>query len=70
MRSLVKHVFYDEDNQRNGTEFKVLKGEFDDPRVIEMYELAANSNNEKPWSEREPTTGFMNITTTLRRWIS
>ncbi len=52
MRSLVRHVFYDEDGTRNGVEFKVLKGEFDDPRVIEMYELAADSLSKKPWSQR------------------
>lgn len=53
MRSLVRHVFYDKDGKRNATEFKELKGEFDDPRVIEMYELAADSNSEKPWSQRK-----------------
>lgn len=52
MRSLVKHVFYDKDGVRNAVEFKELKGEFDDPKVIEMYELAADSNSEKPWSQR------------------
>jgi hypothetical protein len=52
MRSLVRHVFYNEDGIRNGVKFKVLKGEFDDPRVIEMYELAADSRGNKPWSQR------------------
>jgi hypothetical protein len=52
MRSLVRHVFYDKDGRRNAQEFKELKGEFDDPRVIEMYELAADSNSKKPWSQR------------------
>jgi hypothetical protein len=52
MRSLVRHVFYNKDGARNGVEFKVLKGEFDDPRVIEMYELAADSLSKKPWSQR------------------
>ena len=37
---------------RNGVEFRELKGEFDDPRVIEMYELAADSRSAKPWSQR------------------
>ena len=53
MRSLVRHIFYDNDGKRNATEFKELKGEFDDPRVIEMYELAADSNSTKPWSQRK-----------------
>jgi len=53
MRSLVGHVFYDKNGKRNNTEFKVLRGEFDDPRVIEMYELAADSRSKKPWSERK-----------------
>jgi hypothetical protein len=54
MRSLVKHLFYDDKGIRNDTDFKVLKGEFDDPRVIEMYELAADSNNKKTsWSQRK-----------------
>ena len=52
MRSLVRHVFYNKDGTRNAQEFKELKGEFDDPRVIEMYELAADSNSKKPWSQR------------------
>jgi hypothetical protein len=52
MRSLVRHVFYNKDGSRNAQEFKELKGEFDDPRVIEMYELAADSNSKKPWSQR------------------
>ena len=52
MRSLVRHVFYNVDGTRNRRKFKVLKGEFDDPRVIEMYELAADSNSQKPWSQR------------------
>ena len=52
MRSLVRHVFYKKDGTRNAQEFKELKGEFDDPRVIEMYELAADSNSKKPWSQR------------------
>lgn len=53
MRSLVRHLFYYKDGKRNATEFKELKGEFDDPRVIEMYELAADSNSEEPWSQRK-----------------
>jgi hypothetical protein len=52
MRSLVRHVFYDKDGVRNEVEFKELKGEFDDPKVIEMYELAADSRSKKPWSQR------------------
>jgi hypothetical protein len=52
MRGLVKHVFYDEKGIRNSVEFKELKGEFDDPRVIEMYELSADSCSKKPWSQR------------------
>lgn len=53
MRSLVGHVFYDDKGKRNDTEFKILRGEFDDPRVIEMYEMAADSRSKKPWSERK-----------------
>jgi hypothetical protein len=53
MRSLVKQVFYDSNGIRNNVAFKELKGEFDDPRVIEMYELAADSNSTKPWSQRK-----------------
>lgn len=52
MRRLVKHVFYNKDGTRNKQEFKELRGEFDDPRVIEMYELAADSRSRKPWSQR------------------
>ncbi len=52
MRSLVRHVFYDKKGVRNTVEFKELKGEFDDPRVIEMYELSADSHSKKPWSQR------------------
>jgi hypothetical protein len=52
MRSLVRHVFYRKDGTRNNQKFKELKGEFDDPRVIEMYELAADSRSRKPWSQR------------------
>jgi len=52
MRSLVRHVFYDKKGGRNAVRFQVLKGEFDDPRVIEMYELAADSHSKKPWSAR------------------
>lgn len=52
MRSLVRYVFYNKDGSRNEQEFKGLKGEFDDLRVIEMYELAADSNGKKPWSQR------------------
>ena len=52
MRSLVRHVFYNKDGTRNRRAFQVLRGEFDDPRVIEMYELAADSNSRKPWSQR------------------
>lgn len=52
MRSLVKQLFYDKDGVRNSIPFKELKGEFDDPRVIEMYELAADSNSNSPWSKR------------------
>lgn len=53
MRSLVKQLFYDKDGKRNSTDFKELKGEFDDPRVIEMYELAADFHSKKPWSQRK-----------------
>lgn len=53
MRNLVRHVFFNKDGSRNANKFKELKGEFDDPRVIEMYELAADSNSKKPWSQRE-----------------
>lgn len=53
MRSLVKYVFYDEDGLRNQVHFKELRGEFDDPRVIEMYELAVDFNSDKPWSQRK-----------------
>jgi len=52
MRSLVRHVFYDKKGVRNAVKFKQLKGEFDDPRVIEMYELSADSHSKKPWSQR------------------
>jgi hypothetical protein len=52
MRSLVRHVFYDKDGIRNAQAFKELRGEFDDPRVIEMYELAADSNSKRAWSQR------------------
>lgn len=52
MRSLVRHVFYNPDGSRNQQEFKELRGEFDDPRVIEMYELAADSTSKVPWSQR------------------
>ena len=52
MRSLVRRVFYDKDGTRNGLPFEGIKGEFDDLRVIEMYELAADSHNKKPWSQR------------------
>jgi hypothetical protein len=52
MRSLVRHIFYSKDGTRNNQEFIELKGEFDDPRVIEMYELAADSRSQTPWSQR------------------
>jgi hypothetical protein len=52
MRSLVRHVFYDDKGKRNKQVFKELRGEFDDPRVIEMYELAADSRSKKAWSKR------------------
>lgn len=52
MRRLVKHVFYDEDGIRNKIKFEPLVGEFDDPRVVEMYELAADSSSDLPWSQR------------------
>lgn len=52
MRNLVKHVFYDESGHRNSVIFKEIRGEFDDPRVIEMYELSADSNSDTPWSQR------------------
>ncbi len=52
MRSLVRHIFYDKNGRRNAQEFKALRGEFDDPRVIEMFELAADFNSEKAWSQR------------------
>ncbi|MFP4357050.1 MAG: DUF4062 domain-containing protein [Puniceicoccaceae bacterium] len=53
MRSLVRHLFYENDGSRKDTEFKPLKGEFDDPRVIEMYDLAADNHSKKPWSQRK-----------------
>jgi hypothetical protein len=53
MRSLVRHLFYHEDGTRNQTVFKPLKGQFDDPRVIEMYELAVDTHSKKAWSERK-----------------
>jgi len=52
MRSLLRHVFFNLDGTRNDRDFKGLKGEFDDLRIIEMYELAAESSNLKPWSQR------------------
>ena len=52
MRSLVRHLFYKRDGSRKDREFKPLKGEFDDVRVIEMYDLAADSLSKKPWSQR------------------
>ena len=52
MRRLVRHVFYNKDGTRNKNKFEPLKGEFDDPRVIEMYDLAADTRSSKPWSER------------------
>jgi hypothetical protein len=52
MRSLVRHVFYKPNGSRNNRPFKALRGEFDDLRVIEMYELAAASLSKKPWSQR------------------
>lgn len=52
MRRLLRKVFYNKDGSRNETEFKPLPGEFDDIRVIEMYELAADSKSKKPWSQR------------------
>ena len=57
MRNLVGHVFYDKKGVRNGVEFKPLKGEFDDLRVIEMYELAADSriaSEKRRWRFRDP----------------
>ena len=53
MRSLVRHVFYRRDGTRTRHKFRELKGEFDDPRVIEMYELAADSTSKLPWSQRK-----------------
>lgn len=52
MRRLLRKVFYNKDGSRNKIEFKPLPGEFDDIRVIEMYELAADSRSKKPWSQR------------------
>lgn len=52
MRRLVRHVFYKPDGSRNNRPFETLKGEFDDLRVIEMYELAADLLSKKPWSQR------------------
>lgn len=52
MRALVKHVFFDEHGKRNRREFRPARNAFDDLRVIEMYELAANSNSPEPWSKR------------------
>ncbi len=52
MRSLVRRVFFNKDGSRNAQKFEELKGEFDDPRVITMYELAADSHSSKPWSQR------------------
>lgn len=52
MQRLVRHVFYKPDGSRNNRPFEALKGEFDDLRVIEMYELAADLLSKKPWSQR------------------
>jgi hypothetical protein len=52
MRRLLRKVFYNKDGSRNAIKFKPLPGEFDDIRVIEMYELAADSQSKKPWSQR------------------
>lgn len=52
MRSLIGRVYFDKKGKRNDIAFYPLKGEFDDLRVIEMYELAADSNSKKPWSQR------------------
>ncbi len=52
MRRLLQKVFYNKDGSRNETKFMPLRGEFDDVRVIEMYELAADSKSNKPWSQR------------------
>jgi len=52
MRSLLRHVFYDKAGKRNKVKFQGLKGDFDDLRVIEMYEQAADSSSKKPWSQR------------------
>lgn len=52
MRRLVRGVFYDDKGLRNEVQFKPLIGEFDDLRVIEMYDLAADSKRKRPWSKR------------------
>ena len=54
MRRLLRRVYFNKDGTRNDHEFTPLTGEFDDLRVVEMYEQATDSNNkEKPWSERK-----------------
>jgi hypothetical protein len=53
MRRLVRGVFYDEKGVRNTAPFKPLYGEFDDLRIVEMYELAADSNSATAWSQRK-----------------
>lgn len=52
MRKLLKSVFFDDKGKRNAVAFKPVKGFFDDLRVIEMYERAADSNNPVVWSKR------------------
>ncbi len=53
MRRLVRGVFYDDKGVRNTAPFKPLYGEFDDLRVVEMYEQAADSNHTTAWSQRK-----------------
>lgn len=54
MRRLIRRVFFNKDGSRNGNEFTPLTGEFDDLRVIEMYEKATDSNNKKvAWSQKK-----------------
>ena len=52
MRRLLGNIFYNKNGTRNKLKFKSLPGEFDDVRVIEMYELAADCQSKKPWSQR------------------
>lgn len=52
MRRLLRQVYYKKGGGRNEKKFEPLKGEFDDVRVIEMYDLAADTQSKKPWSQR------------------